>query len=227
MLPEIHLKNLKGVLFDMDGVLVDSMKHHLQSWKELLEFFNIRVSDEFIFEHEGAMSSAVIRDLFSSVGCTIEEPQIIEIYASQNFRFQEKYLRMVHFYPEAIPLLEQLKNKGLRLGLVTSSRMNLVEKIWSKDDLSFFSTVVSADDVNRYKPFPDPYLKALNQLQHEAQDCLVIENAPAGIQAANAAGISCFAVASTLPEEKLSKAQKVFPNLTSLCLFLEKHLSVL
>jgi beta-phosphoglucomutase len=224
---ENDFKNLKSVLFDMDGVLVDSMKHHLQSWKELLEFFNIRVSDEFIFEHEGAMSSEVIRDLFRSIGFTIDEKQIIEIYATQNSRFQEKYLRRVRFYPEAIPLLEQLGEKGLHLGLVTSSRMNLVEKIWSSKDLSLFSTVVSADDVERYKPFPDPYLKALNQLQQEARDCLVIENAPAGIQAANAAGISCFAVTSTLPKEKLSQAKKIFPDLTSLRLFIEKHLSAL
>jgi beta-phosphoglucomutase len=227
MIPEADFKNLKSVLFDMDGVLVDSMNHHLQSWKELLEFFNIRVSDEFIFEHEGAMSSEVIRDLFGSIGFPIDEKQIIEIYATQNSRFQEKYLRRVRFYPEAIPLLEQLGEKGLHLGLVTSSRMNLVEKIWSSKDLSLFSTVVSADDVDRYKPHPDPYLKAMNQLQQEAQGCLVIENAPAGIQAANAAGISCFAVTSTLPKEKLSQAQNIFPDLTALRLFLMKHLSVL
>jgi beta-phosphoglucomutase len=222
---EMDLKNLKGLLFDMDGVLVDSMKYHLHSWQELLNFFGIYVSDEFIFEHEGAMSLEVVRDLFGAGGFTIEEQQILEIYAHQNEQFQNKYLGKVRFYPEAIPLLEQLRQRGLKLGLVTSSRMNLVEKIWNQDDLSLFSTVISADHVNKYKPFPEPYLKALNQIQEDPEDCLVIENAPAGIQAANAAGISCFAIASTLPEKKLSKAQKVFPDLSSLSLFLRNKIS--
>ena len=218
------IQNLKAVLFDMDGVLVDSMNHHLQSWKELLEFFNITVSDEFIFEHEGAMSSEVVRDLFEDRGYPIEEDQIIEIYASQNSRFREKYLKNVSLYPEAISLLQQLRDRGILLGLVTSSRMNLVERIWAQEDLSLFSTVVSADHIDKYKPHPDPYLKALGQIRQEARECLVIENAPAGIQSAQAAGIPCFAVASTLPEEKLSDAQKVFSDLTSLSAFLIKQL---
>jgi len=221
----MEFKNLKGVLFDMDGVLVDSMKYHLHSWQELLNFFGIYVSDEFIFEHEGAMSLEVVRDLFGAGGHNIEEQQILEIYAHQNAQFQTKYLRKVRFYPEALPLLEQLRQNGLKLGLVTSSRMNLVERIWNLEDLSLFSTVIAADQVKKYKPFPEPYLKALNQIQEDPEDCLVIENAPAGIQAANAAGISCFAIASTLSEEKLSQAQKVFPNLSSLSLFLKSKLS--
>jgi beta-phosphoglucomutase len=225
MITKTDLENLKAVLFDMDGVLVDSMNHHLHSWKELLEYFNITVSDEFIFEHEGAMSSEVIRDLFGNNGFSIEEKHILEIYSSQNLKFQEKYLGKVGLYPQAIPLLELLKERGLALGLVTSSRMNLVEKIWNKNELSLFSTIVTADDVKNYKPHPDPYLKALNRIGHEARECLVVENAPAGIRSANAAGIPCFAIASTLPEEKLSRAQKIFTSLASLSLFLEEQLS--
>jgi beta-phosphoglucomutase len=220
----MDMKNLRGILFDMDGVLVDSMKYHLQSWQELFKFFGIEVPDEFIFEHEGAMSLEVVRDLFGAEGYTIEEKQILEIYDHQNAQFQTKYLRKVRFYPETIPLLEQLRHRGLKLGLVTSSRMNLVEKIWNEDDLSFFTAVISADHVEKYKPFPEPYLKALNQIQEGPADCLVIENAPAGVQAATSAGISCFAIASTLPQEKLSLAQRVFPNLSSLSVFLKNSL---
>ena len=220
---ENDLKHLKGVLFDMDGVLVDSMTHHLQSWKELLEYFDISVSDTFIFEHEGAMSLEVIRDVFAIKGFSITDEEISHIYAWQNARFQEAYLHKVDFYPEALSLLTQLNAKGLLIGLVTSSRMNLVEKIWNPEALSLFSTIVTADDVDRYKPHPDPYLKALSRIQREAGDCLVIENAPAGIQAARAAGISCYAVASTLPEEKLTGAQRVFSDLSALRLFFSKQ----
>jgi beta-phosphoglucomutase len=224
MKPTINLNKLRGVFFDMDGVLVDSMNYHLQSWKELLEKFNIMVTDEFIFEHEGAMSTNIIKDLFKENGYPLNDWQIQDIYLSQNCSFQEKYLSRVSLFPDSVPLLRKLKSKGLLLGLVTSSRRNLVQKIWKEDDLALFTTIVSADDSARSKPHPDPYLKALTQIQQEAKDCLVIENAPAGIEAANSAGITCFAVASTLPEEKLSRAQQVFPSLNSLRFFLNTQL---
>jgi beta-phosphoglucomutase-like phosphatase (HAD superfamily) len=155
-LNSIKNKNIKAILFDMDGVLVDSMNFHLKSWKELLGSFNVNVSE------------------------------------------------------------------GILLGLVTSSRRNLIEKIWKKEELAYFSTIISSDDTDRFKPYPDPYLKAIQKIQQEPMNCLVIENAPAGIQSACSAGITCFAISSTLPEEKLSGAQQVFPTLGSLNNFLTK-----
>jgi beta-phosphoglucomutase len=223
MEPAISLNNLRGVLFDMDGVLVDSMNYHLKSSKELLDKFGITVTDEFIFEHEGAMSSDIIKDLFRENGCPLTDRQIKDIYLSQNSSFQEKYLPRVSLFPDSVPLLEKLRSKGLLLGLVTSSRRNLVDKIWKSDDLALFTTIISADDIERSKPHPDPYLKALTQIEQVAKDCLVVENAPAGIESANSAGIPCFAVASTLPEEKLFKAQQVFPSLNSLSIFLTAY----
>jgi beta-phosphoglucomutase len=207
---------LKAILFDMDGVLVDSMNYHLKSWKDLLETFNIKVSDEFIFQHEGAMAPNIIMNLFNENGYFIDEAQISDIYLTQNSKFQEQYLSQVALYPESLSLLEQLNRKGILLGLVTSSRRNLVDRIWKEEDLDFFTTIISADDITRFKPFPDPYLKARDELGQKSENCLVIENAPAGIQAANSAGITCFAISSTLPKEKLSGAQQVFPNLQSL-----------
>lgn len=210
---------LKAILFDMDGVLVDSMNHHLKSWRELLESFNINVSDQFIFEHEGAMAPDVIKYLFKKYGYEIDNKDINSMYLSQNSLFQEKYLSQVSLYPDTLPLLEQLKSKGILVGLVTSSRKNLVQKIWKEEELTIFTTIISADDTERFKPFPDPYLKALSEIQQEAGNCLVVENAPAGIQAACSAGITCLAISSTLPKEKLSAAQQVFPDLRALSRF--------
>ena len=218
MKPPKSLKHnpFKAVFFDMDGVLVDSMNHHLKSWLELFESFKISVSDQFIFEHEGAMAPDIIKDLFRQHGLHIENRHIDDIYLSQNALFQEKYLSQVSLFPDTLPLLERLKSKGVLLGLVTSSRRNLVQKIWKDEDLSNFTTIVSADDTERFKPFPDPYLKALRDVRQEAENCLVVENAPAGIQAACSSGITCFAISSTLPKEKLSAAHQTFPDLKSL-----------
>lgn len=215
-------KNLKAILFDMDGVLVDSMNYHLKSWKELLGSLNVNVSDQFIFEHEGAMSPDIISELFRKNGDVLDEEQISEIYLTQNFVFLTRYLPQVNLYPGSLPLLEQLKKKEILLGLVTSSRRNLIDQIWKEEELAYFSTIISADDIDRFKPYPDPYLKALQKIEQEATNCLVIENAPAGIQSACSAGICCFAISSTLTEDKLSGAQQVFPNLRSLSRFFHK-----
>jgi beta-phosphoglucomutase-like phosphatase (HAD superfamily) len=118
--PEISKNNqIKTILFDMDGVLVDSMTYQLKSWKTVLGSFDIKVSDQFIFEHEGAMTPEVIKNIFKENGYLIDNKQIKYIYLNQNTIFLTQYLPKVYLYPESIPLLKQLKAKGILLGLVT------------------------------------------------------------------------------------------------------------
>ena len=208
---------LKAILFDMDGVLVDSMNYHMQSWKQLLENDGISITERFIYEHEGAMGVDIIQNLFHKTGLSLDGDQIMEIYERQNRIFREEYLAKVRLYPETLTLIDGFQQRGLRLGLVTSSRMNLVEQIWEDHHcLDRFDTIVTADDVTRFKPNPDPYLKALEKLNQEPEGCLVVENAPAGIQSAKAAGLTCYAVASTLPPPYLQASDRIFPNLKAL-----------
>jgi beta-phosphoglucomutase len=145
----------------------------------------------------------------------------MDIYDLQNRIFREEYLGKVRLYPETLTLIDGFQEHGLRLGLVTSSRMNLVEQIWEDHQiLNRFDTIVTADDVTRFKPNPDPYLKALEKLKQEPESCLVVENAPAGIEAAKAAGLICYAVTTTLPRESLYQADKIFPDLGALGTYL-------
>jgi beta-phosphoglucomutase len=212
----MKINDYEAILFDMDGVLVDSMAYHLESWQEILGRFGIDLADEFVYRHEGAMGLEVIAGVFERQGLTFEADQLSAIYEGQNALFQERYLDRVNLYPRALPLLSECRERGLRLGLVTSSRLNLVERIWSAEQLLGFATVVTADQVTRFKPHPDPYLKALENLGLAGNRCLVVENAPAGIQAAKAAGLDCFAIASTLKPEYLREADRVFPDLETL-----------
>jgi beta-phosphoglucomutase len=212
----MKINDYETILFDMDGVLVDSMAYHLESWQEILGRFGIALTDEFVYRHEGAMDLEVIAGVFERQGLTFEADQLSAIYEGQNALFRERYLNRVSLYPRALPLLSDCRERGLRLGLVTSSRLNLVERIWSAEQLLGFATVVTADQVTRFKPHPDPYLKALDNLGLAGNRCLVVENAPAGIQAAKAAGLDCYAIASTLNPEYLQEADRVFPDLEAL-----------
>lgn len=205
-----------AIFFDMDGVLVDSMDFHRESWQEVLSGFGIAVSDTFVYQHEGAMGLDVLQNLFDRGGLPWEPAGLEAIYRQQNQLFQERYLPRVSLYPEALSLLAGCREQGRALGLVTSSRLNLVKRIWTPEQLAGFSTVVSADQVDRHKPHPDPYLKALENLGLAPEECLVVENAPAGIQAAKAARLTCYAVASTLPPPYLQAADRIFPDLATL-----------
>ena len=84
--------NLKAILFDMDGVLVDSMSYHMQSWMQLLEKYRIIITEQFIYEHEGAMGLDIIQNLFDKTGISLDVDQIAEIYEQQNRIFREEYL---------------------------------------------------------------------------------------------------------------------------------------
>jgi beta-phosphoglucomutase len=169
----------------------------------------------------------IIQNLFNKSGLSVDGEQIMEIYDQQNRIFREEYLGQVRLYPETLTLIDGFQERGLRLGLVTSSRMNLVEQIWEDHHcLNRFDTIVTADDVARFKPNPDPYLKALEKLKQEPEGCLVVENAPAGIEAAKAAGLICYAVTTTLPRESLCQADKIFPDLGSLGSYLNSMFSI-
>ena len=221
----INKKKIRAVLFDMDGLLVDSMGHHRDAWRDLLKAFKIKVSDQFIYENEGAMAPEVIMNLFREQGPAIDLKAVSAIYVRQNEKFITDYLPFVELFPQSLPLLQSLRKKGIIMGLVTGSRRNLIERIWKPNELEFFSVIVSADDTERFKPYPDPYLKAVKDMSLPLAACLVIENAPAGIQSALSAGLTCLAVASTLPLEKLSNAHQVFPDLASLSHYLNKTIS--
>ena len=154
---KINGSNCKAVLFDMDGVLVDSMKYHMQSWMQLLEKDGIYITEQFIYEHEGALGLDIIQNLFHKKGLPIDSDRIMEIYDQQNQIFREEYLSKVRLYPETLTLIDRFQRREWRLGLVTSSRMNLVEQIWGDHQgLNRFDTIVTADDVTRFKPNPDP-----------------------------------------------------------------------
>ena len=90
--------------------LVDSMNYHLKSWKELLGSFKVTVSDQFIFEHEGAMAPEIISDLFKENGTPIDEEQIADIYMTQNSMFLTRYLSLVESLSGFIAFIDPIKD---------------------------------------------------------------------------------------------------------------------
>ena len=191
----------------MDGVILDSMKYHESAWREVLHASGVPVSPVDIYRREGMSGLSSVKDIFREKKVPPpEDPVIEELIEKKHALFQQNRITL---FDGVIPLLEMLKKKNLRLGLVTGSHRHTVVECLEIPVRESFAVIVTADDVVKGKPSPEPYLQALKKADLRPDKALVIENAPMGIRSAKAAGIFCVAIETTLPEEYLTEADMI------------------
>jgi beta-phosphoglucomutase len=212
-------QRLKGILFDMDGVLVDSMKYHDEAWRITLRGYGLEISKEEIYRREGQKGHHTARDLLIQAGHQADEEKIQKLIKEKEIHFKKTV--KASLFPKALECVQKLYREGFSLAVVTGSFSAEVKNILPDEMLRCFGTSVTADRVQIGKPHPEPYLLALAELGISAQDALVIENAPFGIQAAKAAGAACIALATSLPEAHLQEADMVLPGLEDLAEYFE------
>lgn len=199
-----NLKKYKAVLFDMDGVIIDSMPYHFISWFETLKEYNITVSPFDIYEKEGEKCEVCVKRFFKRDKIKCDAKIIAEVLKLRD-KLYKKYFK-VHLFANIEQLLIKLKNKGFLLAIVTGSTRQKVVSMLPKKILSKFNVIVSADMIKKGKPYPDSYLTAAKKLSVKPKECIVVENAPYGIKAAKSAKMFCIAVTTSLPKQYLKKA---------------------
>lgn len=207
-----------AVLFDMDGVILDSMAQHAALWQELLAREGFQIPLRFILENEGALGAGVLAGFLKEQGRDSKDVSTLirGLLNRQAELYLSRHADKVRPYPQAREVLQELKRRRMPAALVTSSRRALVDTCLPNDLLALFDAVVTAEDVSQHKPHPEPYLAAAEALGKRPRECLVVENAPAGIKSALAAGATCFALCTTLPAEALTQAHASFPDLAAL-----------
>ncbi len=214
--------SLKAVLFDMDGVLFDSMPRHADAWVKACDLFGMHVAPEEVFFNEGRTGDDTIeifaqKHLFRPA--TAQEKH--DIYAEKCQIFNANYKSETPRMPGAYKLLQKVRDTQLKIGVVTGSgQASLLTRLdHAYHDLINPALVVSCHDTLRGKPAPDPYLKGLDKVGAEPWEAVVVENAPLGVQAAAAAEIFTIGVnTGPLPPQALSEAgaNLVFPSMQSL-----------
>jgi len=212
-------QRLKGVLFDMDGVLVDSMRYHDEAWRVTLRGYGLEISEEEIYKREGQKGHHTARDLLAKAGHQPDDEKIQKLIKEKEIHFKTNAKAIL--FPKALECVQKLYQEGFSLAVVTGSFSEEVKNILPVEMRRCFSASVTADRVQIGKPHPEPYLLALAELGIPAQDALVIENAPFGIQAAKAAGAACVALATSLPEAYLQDADMVLPGIEDLGKYFE------
>lgn len=211
---------IRAVLFDMDGVIYDSMPNHASSWAKVMQSFGFKMSVAEAYMHEGRKGDETISMISRREGKDVSEDERKRIY--------QKKTELFGLNPVVLPmkgsleLLHKVTGSGLFVMLVTGSgQPSLLERL-NFDFPNVFTRerMITSFDVNNGKPHPEPYLKALQKGNLKPDETIVIENAPLGIEAARAAGLFVVAVnTGPLPDSILidSGANILFPSVESLC----------
>lgn len=199
---------LKAVLFDMDGVLFNSMPYHAESWNKTMSRFGFTLSKEEAYMHEGRTGAGTINIVSQRErGCDATEEEIQQIYKAKTEEFNK--FPEAERMPGALEVLQKIKASGLTPMVVTGSgQRSLLDRL-NKNFPNIFQKelMVTAYDVKYGKPNPEPYLMALQKGGLQPNEAIVIENAPLGVEAGVAAGIFTIAVnTGPLPDHVLTDA---------------------
>ena len=187
--------DLQAVLFDMDGVLFDSMPIHASSWTQALLEMGVDFTEKEGYLNEGRTGSGTINIVYQrSLGRDATEAEIQRIYTRKSELFES--VPKAPVMPGASELLELVKQEGLQRILVTGSGQKTLIKRLNLNFPGHFTQdkMVTAFDVTIGKPHPEPYLQGLKKAHASIAQAVVIENAPLGVESAKAAGIFTIAV---------------------------------
>ncbi len=205
---------IKGILFDLDGVIVDTLHYHFLAWKEMFGRMGGKVKELTVLLHEGRSSKEIMPFLINETGVNIPEEKWHDFIEEKR-----KYYRSivnVTFYPQALETIKKLRGNNLKLSLVTACAKKNMHKALSEEHQALFDVIVTGDEIPRAKPNPDPYEIARKKLNLKKEECLAVENAPLGIQSAKAAGIKCAAISTTLEKKYLEDADIQLENISDL-----------
>ena len=222
---------LKSVLFDMDGVLFDSMPYHAEAWNKTMKAHGLNLSREEAYMHEGRTGAGTINIVCQrQLGRDATQEEIESIYLEKSIEFNKH--PQAESMPGAWELLQKIKAEGIIPTVVTGSgQASLLDRLEHNFPGMFRQELmVTAFDVKYGKPNPEPYLMALEKGGLKPNEAIVIENAPLGVEAGHKAGIFTIAVnTGPLNGEILlnAGADLLFPSMQALCESWEKLVRLL
>jgi HAD superfamily hydrolase (TIGR01509 family) len=208
---------IKTVIFDMDGVIVDTEPVHHYAYRLHFKDLNIEVSPEMYASFTGNSTKNIYERLKDVYKLTDEVPTLVETKRNLfNDAFDKK--EDLYLLEGVLDLIQDLYRNGMQLVLASSSANVTIDRIFSRFDLhQYFSHIVSGEDFPKSKPHPAIFLKAAELANTPVENCIVIEDSTNGIKAANAAGIYCVGYNSLHSKlQDLSTADKVIQRFDEL-----------
>ena len=195
---------LKTILFDFDGVVIDSEPLHAKAKKIILDRYKINYPAS-IFEEFKGKTDKVFFDFVTGTLC--DQSQSSELLQNSKKAALEEIIVELKLIDGFLTFFEKVKARKIQTALVSSTSLYslaLVDNLYHISGM--FDLVITEVDTDLHKPYPDPYLKALEKLSSEINTSIVIEDSPNGIRSAKSAGCFVYAITSSFPEQTLLEA---------------------
>lgn len=209
-----------AILWDLDGVLVNSMEFHYQAYREVLAGRGRELSrEEYLRELIGLRNYVILRRVLGGEPVSergeLSDEEVTALAEQKEEAFRRLIAGNVKALPGAAELVRRAREAGRRQAIVSSTPRANIEVMLQSLGLwtSLFDVIVGEEDASRGKPDPEGFLVAATRLGVAPEECVVIEDAPEGIAAGKAAGMRCIGVTTTRPAERLSQADLVVETL--------------
>jgi len=222
---------MKGIIFDMDGVLIDAMPFHAEAMKiAIKEETDYEIDKKIVYQLEGMPSNQLIEEIFktNNINKELDHKLIEKISERKKQIFQE--IEDTRLIEGVYDLIKELNKCNCLKAIVTGAAKKEIELTIDKMvGLKNFDVVISGEDVEVGKPDATPFVLALQKMNIKSSDCIVVENAPLGVEAANKAGIKSIILLNNTPLEissdfhnVITKETKIFRDTKSTIDFLRK-----
>ena len=198
---------IKGCIFDLDGVIVDTAKYHYLAWKELAESLGFAFTEKDNERLKGVSRMRSLDILLEIGGKQLDDETKLKFAENKNKKYLEYILKMTpdEILPGIINFLEDLRSKNIKIALGSASK-NAMTILNQLNLTNYFNAVIDGTKVSKAKPDPEVFLKGAEALNLKPEECLVFEDAEAGIEAALNGGFKCVGIGSP---ENLGKANYV------------------
>ncbi len=220
----LSLPRPEAVLFDFDGILVDSEPMHHRAFNEVLDPLGMAFPwKEYVETYMGFDDRDAFREAFRAKGIDLDDTNLAKLVAAKSEAFLRGLLAGVTAYPGAVPLIETLSAAGTPLALCSGALRADIDPILAQLGVARrFGVIVSADDVRRSKPDPESYALAFRRLAETYSSSLTVpgksvavEDTPAGIRSAKGAGLRVLAVTNSYGAVELAEADWIVGSLES------------
>jgi len=201
----------RAILFDFDGVLAETMEDLFLAWKKAFSKFNLEIKEEDYYPLEGTKVIEIARIISEKYEIKINPDEVVKLK-------DEYYLKnnSFRFYPGVLDFIDILISNKIKIGIVSASSKNKLNSTVPENFLKKFNVIITNEDYSKGKPDPEPYLNAAKKINLKNNECIVVENAPLGINSAKNAGMFCIGITSTVEKDKLKEADLIINNFKEL-----------
>jgi beta-phosphoglucomutase family hydrolase len=205
------MAEIEAVIWDLDGVLANTASYHLSAWQEIFSKRGVKFTEEDFRRSFGQRNDTIIKN---TLGEQTTQGEIEAIAEEKEATFRRMIGQKIKPFPGAVELVYSLRRQGVKLAIASSTPIENIRLITSSLGVAnCFQAIVTGHDVTEGKPSPQVFLLAAKRLGAEPENCIVIEDAVAGVTAAKRAGMHCVAVTSTRSRQSLKQADLIVRTL--------------